>query len=90
MCGYTPAGGRDGRGRNAGGRYLRLPPSEHSHTVYCNQAHYGTVSGGRADTKAKDVQLVVGEGQGGCGGYADGGLGGGTDGRGGVDGRERD
>ena len=38
--------------------------------------------GGGAEAGAKSVQVVVGTGRGGCGGYAYGGLGGGTDGGG--------
>ena len=45
--GLSPAGGRDGWCRIVGGVYLRLPPPEHSCTVYCGQAHYGPVSSGR-------------------------------------------
>ena len=33
--GIPPARGRDARGEIAGGEELRLPPPEHSHTVYC-------------------------------------------------------
>ena len=35
MAQFT-AGGRDGRGKTTGSEDLRLPPPEHSHTVYCN------------------------------------------------------
>ena len=42
----SPASGSDGGGRITGGRYLHLPPREHSHTVHCDQAHYGHVAGG--------------------------------------------
>ena len=58
--GMPPTGGRDVRVRTAGSGYLRLPPPEHGHIVYCNQAHYGSVSGGGAETGAKGVQAVVG------------------------------
>ena len=37
------------------------------------------MSGDGAETGAKDIQLMVGIGWGGCGRYADGGLGGETD-----------
>ena len=44
--GLTPTGGGDDGGRYTGGGYLcRLPP-EHSHTIYCDHAHYEPVSGG--------------------------------------------
>ena len=45
-------GGRDGRGGTVVSGNLRLPPPEHSHTVYCYQAHYEPVSGGGSDTGA--------------------------------------
>ena len=78
-----PTGGRDGRGGNAGGGDLHIPPPEHGHTVYCDQAHYGPVSGSRTYTVTKGVQSVVEIGRGGCGGDADSGLGHRTDGGGG-------
>ena len=75
----TPAGGRDDGNGTAGGGYLRLLPPEHGRTVNCDHTHYGYVSSGRAETKAKDLQLVVGTGRGGCVRDADGGLVGGMD-----------
>ena len=39
---------------------LRLPPTEHSCTVHCNQAHDGPVSGDRAEAGVKGGQVVVG------------------------------
>ena len=80
--GIPPAGGRDDRYGTAGGRYLRIPPPEHSCTVYCDQDHYGPVSNGGAEAGVKGNQTVVGAGRIGCGGYVYGGLGGGTDGGG--------
>ena len=76
--GLTPAGGRDGGGRIAGGGYLCPPLLENSCTVYCDKAHYGPVSGSRAEAGVKGYQLVVGSGHIGCGGAADGGSGDGT------------
>ena len=58
--GIPPAGGRTGRGNTAGSEYLLLPPPEQSCTVYCNQAHYGPVTGSRAYIRVKDDQAVVG------------------------------
>ena len=55
----NPAGGRDGGSGTTGGGYLRLPPPDHGRTVHCDQAHYGPVSGGGAETGAKDIQVVV-------------------------------
>ena len=78
-----PTGGRDGVGGD-----LRILSPEQSLTVYCNQAYYGTVSGSRAKTGATGLQAVVGEGQGGCGGYVDIGLGGRTYVGGGGDGQD--
>ena len=78
----TPAGGRDGGVGTEGGGYLRLPPPEKTRTVHCDQAHYGPVSSGGAETGATGLQEVVIEGCGGCEGDADGILGGGTDGGG--------
>ena len=71
-------GSRNGGGWNSGGVDLRLLPPEHSFTVYCNQDHYGPVSGGRAEAGVKGDQVVVGSGCIGCGLYADGGSGGRT------------
>ena len=42
--------GRYGGGGIAGGGELRLPPPEHICTVYCDYDHYGTVSGGGAES----------------------------------------
>ena len=51
--GIPPAGGRDGRGRTAGGGDLSIPPPEKSHTFYCNQAHYGPVYGGGSESRCQ-------------------------------------
>ena len=59
---------------------------EHSRTVYCDQAHYGPVSGGGAEAEVKDVQTVVISVSIGNGGYLEGGLGGRMD-RGSEEGR---
>ena len=75
----------DGGDRIAGGGKLSLILIENSRTVYCNQAHYGPVYGGRAEARYKGDQAVVGSGRLVIGGDADGGLGGGTDGGGGGD-----
>ena len=88
--GIPPAGGRYGGGGTAGGEDLLLPPPEHIHTVYFYHAHYGTVTGGRAEARVKGDQAAVGAGRIECGGDAGGGLVGGTDGGGGEDGRDRD
>ena len=77
-----PAGGRDDGGSTAGDGDLRLPPPQHCHTVYCNQGHYEPVSGGGAETGAKDIKVVVGTGRSGCGIDEDGGSGSVTDGGG--------
>ena len=77
-------------GGTAGGGDLHLPPLEYSCKVHCNQAHYGPMSGGGAETGATGIQAVVGTGRSGCGGDADGGSEGGTDGGGGGDGRGGD
>ena len=77
--GITPAEVRDRRGVTSGGGKLRLSVPEHSRTVYCDQDHYGPVSGVGAETGATNVQAVVGTGRSGFGGDAGGGLGGGTD-----------
>ena len=88
--GILPAGGSDGGGRTSVVGDLRLLTPEHSHTVYCDQAHYVPVSGGGAETGTKGVHAVVGTGWSGCGGYADGGSGGGMYGEGGGYGQDRD
>ena len=58
--------------------------------MYCDQAHYGAVSGGGAETGATGFQSVVVTEHGGFGGDADNILGGGTDGGGGGDGQGGD
>ena len=80
-----PAGGRNGGGGAAGVGYQCLLPPEHSHTNYCNQAHYVTLSGGGAEARVKGEQAVVVAVRIGYGGDVDGESGGGTDeGGGGV------
>ena len=88
--GLSPAGGSDGRGGVAGGGYLRLPPPEHIHTVYCDQAHCVIVSGVGADSGVEVGQAVVGAGRTGFGGYAVGGSGVVMDGGGVGNGRDGD
>ena len=73
--GVSSSIGRDGGGGINGGWYLHLPPPEHSRTVYCDQAHYGPVSGVRAEAGVKGGQAVVGEGRLGLLGDTYGGLG---------------
>ena len=87
--GVPPSVGSDDGGGITGGGYLHIPPLEHSHTVHCNQDHYGPISGGGAESGVKGVQAVVGAGWLGIGGDADGGLGGGTDREGRGYGRRR-
>ena len=77
--GITPAEVCGRRSVTSGGGKLRLSVPEHSRTVYCDQDHYGPVSGVGAETGATDVQAVVGTGRIGFGGDTGGGLGGGTD-----------
>ena len=60
--GLPLAEGRDGGGGIVGDRDLHLPPTEHSCTFYCNQAHYGPVSSGGAEAGVKGGQSVVGVG----------------------------
>ena len=86
--GIPPVGGRDGGSGTEGGEYLSLSYPEHGCTVHYNQAHYGPVSGGAADTRAKGIQSVVVIGRDGCGRDVGSRLGGGTDGGGGGDGRD--
>ena len=82
--GIPPSGGRNGGGGTTGGGDLRIPLTEHSHAVYCNQYHYGPVSGGGSEAGVKGDQEMLGSGHIGCGGDEDGGLECGSDrGRGG-------
>ena len=71
--GITPDGGRNCIGGTAGGGDLRLPLTEHGHTVYYDQDHCVPVSGDGAENRAKGVKAVVGTGQVGCGRDADSG-----------------
>ena len=83
MVVLTPTVRGDGDSGTTGGGYLHLPPPEHSRALYCNQAHYGPVFGGRAMPGYKGLQAVVGAGGPILGGDADGGLEGGKIGEGG-------
>ena len=47
------------RGGIADGEDLRLPPTEHSCTVYCNQAQYGLLPGGGEEAGVKGGQALV-------------------------------
>ena len=60
--GIPPSGFRNCRGDTAGSEDLRLPPPEQSCTVYCDQAHYGTVAGRGAYTRVEDDIAVDGSG----------------------------
>ena len=79
-CGYILAGGCDGGGGTEGCGDRRLLPPEQIFTVHYDQAHYGPVYGGGAETGTMGIQSVLGTGRVGFGGDADGGLGGGTEG----------
>ena len=76
------------RGGIAGGEELRLPPTEHSCTVYCNQAQYGLLPGGGEEAGVKGGQALVIAGRTVCWGNAVGGLVGRTDGERGEDRRD--
>ena len=86
--GLTPYEVCDDRGEFSGGGELRLPLPEHRGAIYCEYAHYGTVSGGEAEARAKSENAVVRTGGSGFGGDSDGGLGGRAGGWGGEDGRD--
>ena len=58
--GLSPAGESDGGGGITREVDLRLPPPEHSRTVYCDQAHYGPVSDGGSEAWVKGGKAVVG------------------------------
>ena len=60
--GIPPSGFRNGRGDTSVSEDVRLPPPEQSCTVYCNQAHCGTVTGSGAYTRFKDNIAVEGAG----------------------------
>ena len=88
--GLPPSGGCNVGGRLVGVGDLRLPMTEHSRTVYCNQENYGPVSGSETEAGAKGKKYVVGTGRFVFGGDVGGGSGSGTD-RGGVgEGRDGD
>ena len=78
--GITPTGRDDVGGGHTGDGDLHLPPPEHGHTIHCDHAHYGTVSGGRATPGYKGGKAVVKSGVSGTGGVAAGfsGIGTGT------------
>ena len=74
-----PADVCNGRGGIEGGGDLLLLPLEKDCTVYCDQDHYGPVSGSGSEARLKGSQSVVGAGRTGFGGNVDGGSGGGTE-----------
>ena len=86
--GLPPYGGCNVGGGVTGGGDLRLSPSEHRGAIYCDYVHYGPVSGGKTEARAKSGNEVVGKGGAGFGGDTDSGPGGGADGGGGGDGRD--
>ena len=55
----TPTRACDVGGETAGGGDLRLLTPEHSHTVHCDQDHYGPMSGRGAETGDTGIQAVV-------------------------------
>ena len=61
--GVSPTGG----GGIKGCVDLHIPSSEHSCTVHCDQAHCGSVYGGRDTPVDKGAQAVVGAGEAGLG-----------------------
>ena len=78
--GLPSYGGCDVGGGVAGFGDLRIPSPEYSSAIYCNQAHYGPVSGGEKEARDKGGNAVVGTGGFLFGGDVDGGLGDGSDG----------
>ena len=66
--GVTPSGRGNVGGGPAGDGYLTQLPSEISHPVHCDQAHYGPVSGNGAMTGNNGVKELVGSGVYGTGG----------------------
>ena len=80
-----PSDGSNVGGRITGDGYLRLPMPEHSRTVYCDQSHYGPVSGDGEASGVKGGQAVTGRGRIGLGQDVDSGPGRRTDRGGGVD-----
>ena len=74
--GVSPASESDGVERITRGGDLSLLSPEHSHTVNCDQAHYGPVSDGGEAYGVTGDQAVEGSGRLGLGGDADGGSGG--------------
>ena len=69
----------NGIGGITGGEDIRLLPLEHIFTIYCDQTHYGPVSGGGVEAIFKGVQAVVGSVRTGFGKDADSGLVSGTE-----------
>ena len=57
-----PARRRDGESGTAGDGDLHLLLPEHGQPVHYDQGHYGPVSGGETETRAKDIQAIVGSG----------------------------
>ena len=55
----SPWGG-DGGGGDAGNQNLCHPSPEHCHTIYCNKANYGPVSGDREAYGVAGFEVVVG------------------------------
>ena len=51
-----PTGRGDGGGGHIAGGDICIPPLEHSHTIYCDRAHYINMSGGSAETGGEGVK----------------------------------
>ena len=84
--GVYPTVRSNGISRITGGLHLCLPLPEHSRTFHCDQANYGTVSGGGAVYGVKGGQVVAVTGRLGLVQDMDGGPRGRMDGGGGGDG----
>ena len=88
--GVSLAGRSDGGGGVTRGGDLRLLLPLHSREIYCDQAHYGTMSGSGEAYGITGGQAVAGTGNIGLGEYVEDGSGGGPGGGGGGYGREGD
>ena len=87
-AGVSSTGGRDVVGKVTGCGGLHLPSTEHSHTVHCDQAHYGPVYGGGEASGVMGCQAVMGTSRFVLGRNVDSGSGGGMGGGGDINGTE--
>ena len=60
--GSTPPGGGDEGGRVGGGGDMHNSDTEHDRAIYCDAVDSGSLLGGGATSRNRDIEAVVGSG----------------------------